>query len=115
MNFLLLWILSITEAPWGWGFRQGSHIIIFCIYEPSVCCVQNELEEGKSRGGRWVTVVVQARDDGDLGQVDGGHRLREVDDWEDILEVDLYLGFVDFEVEGCEKGENQAWFTGCEC
>lgn len=24
-------------------------MIIFCIYEPSGCCVKNELEEGKGR------------------------------------------------------------------
>lgn len=31
------------------SFRQGSHIIILCIYEPFGCCVKNELEEGQSK------------------------------------------------------------------
>lgn len=48
-------------------------------------------------GGRWVTAVVQATGD-------GGQRWREVDDWEGILEVELYIGFVGLELEGWEKG-----------
>lgn len=31
------------------GFRQESYLIILCTFEPSDCCVKNELEEGHSK------------------------------------------------------------------
>lgn len=72
------------------GFRQGSYIIILCIYEPSGCRVKNELEEGQSKkqGDKLLQLssqemmVAWAK----LMVGEGGEKQTH---WEHFLEVDL--------------------------
>lgn len=115
MNFILYFILDFKYygSPLE-GFRQKSHIITFCIYEPPGCCVKNELEEGKNRsrrmnycscpGKRWWWLGpgwwwLKMERSGQLGTYFWG--------WP--------IGFVGFELAGWEKEQNQAWLTGCQC
>lgn len=75
--YKVLWDFKYYGSPLE-GFRQENHIIILYIYEPSGSCVKNELGKkmnwtrARKEAGRQVTTVVQARDDGNVDQADGG-------------------------------------------